>query len=46
MTTPDFTNYNGAIDQPDDRDYRHEEVYEETGGDAPLPSRMILDIAP
>lgn len=46
MTTLDLTNYHGAIDKPDDRDYTHEEVYGEWGGDTTLPKKLILDIAP
>ena len=45
-TTIDFSQYKGAQDLPDDRDFTDTEVLGEESGAGTLPARVILDIAP
>lgn len=44
-TTIDLSQYTGAQDLPDSRDFTDEEVLGESGAGT-LPERVILDIAP
>lgn len=48
IETLDLSNYTGAYDSPDPRDFTMEEIFEEFGGNTEqeLPKRVILDIVP